>query len=49
MSKTCPYDQGLNESFQGAFKDYFDGTVDYNTALENFYTSALKKYPALSR
>lgn len=49
MSNVSPYDQGLNESFQGAFKDYFDGTVDKDTALENFYTSALEKYPELEK
>lgn len=49
MSNTTPYDQGLNESFQGAMKDYFDGTVDKDAALENFYTSALTKYPDLKR
>ncbi|NLZ81193.1 MAG: carbohydrate ABC transporter substrate-binding protein, partial [Clostridiales bacterium] len=49
MSNMSPYDQGLNESFQGAFKDYFDGTVDKDTALENFYTSAIEKYPELKK
>lgn len=48
MSNISSYDQGLNESFQAAFKDYFDGTVDKDTALANFYTSALEKYPELS-
>ena len=28
MSNAGPYDQGLNESLQNAFKDYFTGTVD---------------------
>lgn len=49
MSNISPYDQGLNESFQGAFKDYFDGAVDKDTALENFYTSAIEKYPELQK
>lgn len=49
MSNASPYDQGLNESFQGAFKDYFDGTVDKDTALDNFYKSAIEKYPELVR
>lgn len=48
MSNISGYDQGLNESFQAAFKDYFDGTVDKDTALQNFYTSAIEKYPELS-
>ncbi|MFP3155353.1 carbohydrate ABC transporter substrate-binding protein [Lachnospiraceae bacterium ZAX-1] len=42
-----PYDQGLNESFQGAMVDYFNGTVDLDKALANFYSSAIEKYPAL--
>ena len=49
MSNVSSYDQGLNESFQGAFKDYFDGVVDKDTALENFYTSAIEKYPELKK
>ncbi|MBQ8965519.1 ABC transporter substrate-binding protein [Ruminococcus sp.] len=47
-SKIGPYDQGLNESFQAAFKDYFLGDVDKDTALANFYKSATEKYPDLS-
>ena len=46
-SKIGPYDQGLNESFQSAFKDYFLGSVDKDTALQNFYKSAQEKYPEL--
>ncbi len=49
MSNLSAYDQGLNESFQGAFKDYFEGTVDKAKALENFYTSAIEKYPELKK
>ena len=47
MSKISPYDQGLNESFQNAMHDYFNGTVDKDTALKNFYISAQEKYPEL--
>lgn len=49
MSKTSPYDQGLSESFRKSFKDFFDGKVDKDTALANFYTSALEKYPELTK
>ena len=49
MSNITAYDQGLNESFQAAFKDYFTGAVDKDTALENFYTAAIEKYPGLSK
>ena len=47
-SKIGPFDQGLNESFQAAFKDYFLGSVDKDTALANFYKSAKEKYPELN-
>jgi multiple sugar transport system substrate-binding protein len=49
MSNLSPYDQGLNESLQGAFKDYFDGTVDKDRALETFYTDVIEKYPELTK
>lgn len=49
MSNISPYDQGLNEEIQTAFRDYFNGTVDYDTALNNFYTAAIEKYPDLKR
>lgn len=49
MSKISPYDQGLNEGIQTAFRDYFNGTVDYDTALDNFYKAAIEKYPELKR
>ena len=48
MSNAGPYEQGLNESFQGAFKDYFDGAVDLETAKTNFQTSIGEKYPELT-
>ena len=48
MSNISTYDQGLNEGFQEAFKDYFDGNVDKDVALENFYTSAIETYPELT-
>ena len=48
MSNAGPYDQGLNESFQGAFKDDFDGAVDLETAKTNFQTSIGEKYPELT-
>jgi hypothetical protein len=39
----------LCEDFQGAFADYFNGTITKEAALENFYTTALTKYPTLER
>ncbi len=49
MSNISDYDQGLNESMQQAMSDYFEGNVDEKTALDNFYTSAIEKYPELTR
>ncbi|WZL82000.1 carbohydrate ABC transporter substrate-binding protein [Vallitaleaceae bacterium 9-2] len=49
MSNISKYDQGLNEEFQEAFKDYFDGAVTKDEALDNFYTAAIEKYPNLTR
>lgn len=49
ISNMGPYDQGLNESFQAAMKDYFLGKVDKDTALENFYKAAIEKYPDLKK
>lgn len=47
MSNTCPYDQGCTEEFQRAFKDYFDGNVTKDQALNNFYKNIKIKYPEL--
>jgi len=49
MSNISPYDQGMNEEIQTAFRDYFNGVVDYDTALNNFYTAVIEKYPELKR
>ena len=48
MSNISDYDQGLNESFQQCFHEYFEGNVDKDTALENFYMAAQEKYPELT-
>lgn len=48
MSNISSYDQGCNEEFQGAFKDYFDGVVTKEEALENFNKNIVVKYPELS-
>jgi len=48
MSNTSPYDQGCTEEFQRAFKDYFDGNVTKEEALQNFYTNIKIKYPDLT-
>ena len=46
MSK---YDQTCNEKIQAAMKDYFEGTVDLDTAWNTFYTSVIEVYPNLKR
>ena len=47
-NKTCPYDQGCNEEFQGAMKDYFLGNVSYEEALANFKTNVTTRYNTLT-
>lgn len=49
MSNISKYDQGMNEEFQKAFKDYFDGAVTKDVALANFYTAIIEKYPNLKQ
>ena len=49
MDVISSYDQGLNEEFQKAMKDYFDGNVTKDKALDNFYKAAIEKYPNLSK
>ena len=48
MKNISAYDQGLNEEFQKAMKDYFDGNVTKDKALDNFYKAATEKYPKLT-
>ena len=48
MSNISPYDQGCNEEFQGAMKNYFDGNATYEDALAQFNTAIVEKYPELT-
>lgn len=48
LSNQGAYDQGCNEEFQNAMKNYFDGNSDLNGALELFYKAIGEKYPELS-
>jgi len=48
LSNISPYDQGCNEEFQGAMKDYFDGNATLDEALQNFYDKITVKYPELT-
>ena len=41
------YDQLLNEGLQNNLREYFQGTVDKETALNNFYNYVEETYPAI--
>jgi len=49
MSHISPYDQGLNEELQTAMKNYFTGQSTLEQALDDFYKTAIVKYPNLKR
>ena len=42
-----PYDQGIIEGMQAAFKDYFDGNADMDKAKANFEKTIKEKYPEI--
>ena len=48
LSYLSPYDQGCNEGFQEAMRNYFAGNATYEEALEIFYKDMQEKYPELS-
>ena len=48
MSNISLYDQGCNEEFQNAMKNYFDGSASYDDALAQFNTAIVEKYPELT-
>ena len=45
MSNISIYDQGCNEEFQKAMKNYFDGNASYDDALAQFKSAIVEKYP----
>lgn len=48
LSNLSAYDQGCNEEFQNAMKNYFDGNAaTYEEALQLFYKAVKEKYPEL--
>ena len=47
MNTLTSYDQGCNEEFQAAMKDYFDGNATLDEALANFKKNIVVKYPGL--
>ncbi|MCM1536516.1 MAG: ABC transporter substrate-binding protein [Clostridium sp.] len=48
LSNLSAYDQGCNEEFQTAMKNYFNGSATYEEALELFYKAVEEKYPGLT-
>ena len=49
LSNMTNYDQGCNEEFQHAMKNYFDGNATKDEALEMFYKAVQEKYPELTK
>ena len=48
LSNLSAYDQGCNEEFQNAMKNYFEGNATKDEALDLFYTAVEEKYPELT-
>ena len=48
LSNLSAYDQGCNEEFQNAMKNYFEGNATLDEALDLFYTAVEEKYPELT-
>ncbi len=48
LSNLSAYDQGCNEEFQNAMKNYFDGNATLDEALDLFYKAVEEKYPELT-
>ena len=48
LSNLSAYDQGCNEEFQKAMKNYFEGKATKDEALELFYKGVTEKYPELT-
>lgn len=48
LSNLSSYDQGCNEEFQKAMKNYFEGKATKDEALELFYKGVTEKYPELT-
>lgn len=47
MSNQTMYDQGVGDACKEAFRDYFDGYISREEALEAFYKGAVVKHPEL--
>lgn len=48
LSNLSAYDQGSNEEFQNAMKNYFEGSATKDEALDLFYKAVVEKYPELT-
>ena len=48
MSNISAYDQGCNEKFQQAFKNYFDGNATIDEAKAAFETAIKEQYPVIT-
>ena len=48
LSNLSAYDQGCNEEFQNAMKNYFEGNATKDEALDLFYKAVEEKYPELT-
>ena len=48
LSNQSAYDQGCNEEFQKAMKNYFDGNATLDEALDMFKKAIVEKYPELT-
>ena len=48
LSNLSAYDQGCNEEFQNAMKNYFEGNATEDEALDLFYKAVEEKYPELT-
>lgn len=48
LSNLSAYDQGCNEEFQNAMKNYFEGNATLEEATDLFYKAVVEKYPELT-
>lgn len=48
LSNISAYDQGCNEEFQNAMRNYFEDSATLDEALDLFYTAVTEKYPELT-
>ena len=48
LSNLSSYDQGCNEEFQNAMKNYFEGKASKEEALDLFHKAVTEKYPELT-